>query len=81
MLGQWVVFKRVSMGARIGHEARMFSVTLKRQGFTFIFYAVIWRYSVVKAAVFVGGLNGSVDAADAVRLAQRQQTRILAATR
>ena len=77
--GQPVVFKRVSTRAKIGQEARMFSATLKYRGVTLIIYAVVWRYRVVKASVYVVGLSGTVKATQAVQLAQKQQARIEAA--
>jgi hypothetical protein len=80
MMGQTVVFKRISTGARIGHEARMYAVEVKSEGISVIAYGLIWRYQTVKAAVLVAGISGTVDAADVVKLAQKQQARIAAAT-
>ncbi len=57
----------------------MFSVEIKNGGFTVIVYAVVWRFRTVKASVLVAGISGTVDAADATRLAQKQQARIVAA--
>ena len=53
----------------------MFSATVKSQGFTAIAYVVVWRYATVKPALFAVGLAGTVDAAQVVRLAQKQQAR------
>ncbi len=79
--GKKVAFKRVSTGARIGHEARMYSLDVKSQGLSVTFYAVVWRYGTVKSALLVGGLTGTVDAAVAVKLAQKQQARIASASK
>jgi hypothetical protein len=77
--GKLTSFKRVSTGAKIGHEARMFTTKVTSEGIAVSVYVLIWRYRTVKAALFVGGLAGTLDAAEVVRLAQKQQTRIAAA--
>ena len=79
--GQPVTFKQVSTGAKIGHEARMYSTSLKANGFNFTFYAILWRYGTVKASLLVGGLRGTFDAATAVKMAKRQQARMVEALR
>jgi len=75
------VFKRVSSGGPIGEEARVYAANLKNEGVDVTVVTVIWRYQTVKAAIFAGGLRGTVDVAGVVRLARKQQARIEAALR
>ena len=46
------------------------------EGFAVILYVLVWRYGTVKASLFAGGLSGTVDAAQVVRVAQKQQERV-----
>jgi len=75
------LFKRVSSGGPIGEEARVYAVNVKKEGVDLTVVAVIWRYQTVKAAIFAGGLRGTVDVAEVVRLARKQQARIESALR
>jgi len=79
--GKPTSFKRVSTGTRLGHEAQMFTTKVTSEGITVSVYILVWRYRTVKASLLVGGLAGTLDAAEVVRLAQKQQTRIAAAFR
>jgi hypothetical protein len=71
-------FTRLSVGAPLGHEARMYSTTVKQSGFSVIVYSLVWRYEEVKASLIADGLRGTVTPDSVVRLAQKQQRRIRA---
>jgi len=71
------VFKRVSSGGPIGE----YTVNVKNEGVDLTVVTVIWRYQTMKAAIFAGGLRGTVDVAEIVRLARKQQARIGSALR
>jgi hypothetical protein len=71
--------KRLSVGSRLGNEARMYSYTAKNAGYQFIAYIVAWRSGQVKAGVVAVGILGTVEPKQIVRLARKQQARILAA--
>jgi hypothetical protein len=78
--GQRVVFARVAMtGAPLGQEARTYTTNVLSQGVRVTFFVVLWRHGAVKATLLVGGPQGTVKAAEAVRLARKQQSRIAAA--
>jgi hypothetical protein len=53
-------FKRLSTGGRIGHEARLYSATVRRGGIRLAVFAVVWRYFKVKASVVGVGVAGTV---------------------
>jgi hypothetical protein len=72
--------KRLSVGAPLGDEARMYSYVARSAGFEVIVYVVSWRSGRVKAGVLAGGILGTVDASRIVRLARKQHARILAAS-
>lgn len=74
-------FKRLSAGGRIGHEVRVYSTTYKSEGLSVTLVTVLWRYGTVRASIYAGGLRGTVDVAEVVRLAKRQQSRVAAALR
>ncbi|MGZ8688375.1 MAG: hypothetical protein ACXWZP_08095 [Gaiellaceae bacterium] len=79
--GQRVVFARVAMtGAPLGQEARTYTTNVLSQGVHVTFFVVLWRHGAVKATLLVGGPRGTLKAAEAVRLARKQQARIAAAT-
>jgi hypothetical protein len=69
-------FKRLSVGAPIGNESRLYLSTDKDNGVNVDIYSVVWRSGPVYAAVVAGGLAGTVDAVDVVALARKQQARI-----
>jgi len=75
------VFKPVSAGGAIGHEARVYSTSVKQGGLDLTVVVVIWRYRTVKASIFAGGFKGTVDAAEIASLARKQQAKIEAAIR
>jgi hypothetical protein len=74
--GTPLVWRQVSTGAKLGHEARMYATTVTQQRMTAVVYIAIWRYRTVKAGLTAAGILGTVDAAQVVRLALRQQARI-----
>ena len=69
-------FKRLSLGTTLGSEARFYLTTTTKNGVKVDVYAVFWRTSTVYAAVLGGGLSGTVDPSEVVRLAKKQQARI-----
>jgi hypothetical protein len=78
---QEVKFRRLSVGGRLGHEARFYAATMTRNGTRIDVFSIAWRAGTIYAGVFVGALAGTADPADVVRLARKQQARISAATR
>ena len=69
-------FKELSLGGRIGHEARYYSTTGTFGGVKATIYVVIWRYGNVKASLVLGGVAGTVEPALGANLARKQQIRI-----
>jgi hypothetical protein len=76
--GKGLVFKRLSTGGAIGHEARLYRATTKNGGVTVDVYAVVWRYSTVTAAIIAGAIAGTADPEAVVALARKQQRYIAA---
>jgi hypothetical protein len=70
--------KRLSVGSRLGDEARMYSYTATSAGYHIVVYAVVWRDGRVKAGVIAAGILGTIDPARIVGLARKQHARILA---
>jgi hypothetical protein len=70
--------KRLSVGSPLGDEARMYSYVASSSGFRVVVYVVAWRSGRVKAGVLTGGILGTVDANQIVKLARKQHARILA---
>jgi hypothetical protein len=71
--------KRLSVGSSLGDEARMYRYQTKTSGYQIIVYVLSWRSHNIKAAVVAAGILGTVDPGRVVRLARKQQARILAA--
>jgi hypothetical protein len=74
-------FRRLSLGAPLGHEARLLTATVMQNGVKVDVYTVLWRSGNVFASLFAGALAGTGDPAKVVSLAKKQQRRIVAATR
>ncbi len=70
-------FKRLSVGKPLGSEARLYLRTLTNDGTKIDIYSLIWRTGRVYAAILGGGISGTVDPVAIVRLAMRQQGRIV----
>jgi hypothetical protein len=73
--------KRLSTGGQIGHEARLYSATVKSGGVRLAVFLVGWRYFKVVASVLGVGVAGTVTADTVVGLARKQQRRIEKALR
>jgi hypothetical protein len=71
-------FEALSTGGRIGAESHLYSYRLKEGSQSFRVYAVGWRHGRVRATVLVVGIEGDVAPQVAVRLARKQERRIMA---
>lgn len=71
-----ISFRRLAVGDPLGHEARLYKATTTESGTKVDVYALAWRSGGVIASVTGAGLAGTVDPADLVLLARKQQPRI-----
>ena len=71
-----VKFRRASVGARIGYEARMWRVRITKQGFTVEGFYLTWRYRTMVGSVSAAGFAGAINPRLLVKLAKRQQARM-----
>lgn len=68
--------KRLSVGTRLGDQARLYTYTEKTGGFTVRIFYAYWRTGRFIASVLTGGIEGGIDSESAVDLAKRQQALI-----
>lgn len=68
--------KRLSLGRRIGDEARLCSITKRSGPYTAQVFIVLWRDGPVVAVLADAGLKGGPTPEGAVRLAIKQEQRI-----
>lgn len=71
-----IKYRRISTGGTIGNESRAYNGTLNLNGTKLTVISILWRYRMIKASVYVGGLLGTVNVAKAISLARTQQRRI-----
>ncbi len=69
-------FTRLSVGATLGDESMLCTATTKSGSTTVRLYAVLWRLGALRGEVIVGGHDGAVSPAQAVRLAEKQAARM-----
>lgn len=69
-------FTRLSVGAPLGDEARMYVSKGHSSGIALTIYALVWRSGMAKASVIIGGVTGTIKPTAAVRLAKKQQARM-----
>jgi hypothetical protein len=74
------VFKRASIQAPLGDEARLYTTKMTTSaGTRAVLYVLFWRYRTVKAFLYGGGRQGTVSAERVIALAKRQERKIEAA--
>jgi hypothetical protein len=67
---------RLKVGAPLGNEARLYKVTEKGSKLSADVIVVLWRSGRVLSTISASGLSGSIDPAQVVSLAQRQQQHV-----
>jgi hypothetical protein len=68
--------RRLSVGARLGNEARLYKVTQKSKSLSVDVFVVFWRSGRILSTVTAAGVSKTVDPAQVVGLAQRQQKHV-----
>lgn len=69
-------FRRLSLTARIGDEARLYKTTATESGVKFDVFSLAWRSGEVLSVVLGSAVAGTAKPSAVVALAQRQQARI-----
>ncbi|HEY7398070.1 MAG TPA: hypothetical protein VH538_07200 [Gaiellaceae bacterium] len=67
---------RLSVGAPLGNEARLYKVVEKSSKLSADVFVVLWRSGRVLSTISASGLSGTVDPAQVVSLAQKQQQHV-----
>jgi hypothetical protein len=71
--------RRLSVGSPIGHEVKLYSEKATQGGVAGVTLVVVWRHGPILSYIVAWGLSGSVEPAQAIALARKQQTRIVRA--
>jgi hypothetical protein len=71
-------FRRLAVGVPLGVEARFYRTTTTQNGTEVDAFVVYWRTGQFTAATITAGISGTVDPADVVAIAKKQQRRIAA---
>jgi hypothetical protein len=69
--------RRISVGAPIGQEARLYREESTQGGLAEVTYVVVWRQGPILSYVVTWGASGRMAPAHAITLARKQQTRIV----
>ncbi len=69
-------FRRLSLGSKLGDEARLYKTTLTRDGITIDVFSLAWRSGGVLSVVLGSAVAGTAQPGALVALGRKQQARI-----